>query len=161
VDVHTHPFSLPDEFVPLLVLLPDSQKPSGKPGKTNGAHANKNGKTPGMRVMLFGRLRELALYRAEVLRMSGFTTIIPETKEEAADILKRCALDVAVFSYTLPSAVVEELSDLLRDYCPDIPLVSISDKRWNDRRISPTELVVADDGPAALIAALRRVTEKG
>jgi len=111
--------------------------------------------------MLFGRLRELALYRAEVLRMSGFTVAIPETKEEAADILKRCALDVAVFSYTLPSSVVEELSDLLRDYCPDIPLISISDQRWRDRRIEPSEVVSGDDGPAALIAALHRVTQKG
>lgn len=157
-----HPsFPSPDEVIPLPVLLPASQKKPVKPAKTNGAHAKKNGKTTGTRVMLFGRLRELALYRAEVLRMSGFTTLLPETKEEAADILKRCALDVAVFSYTLPSAVVEELSEILRDYCPETPLVSISDKRWNDRRISPTEVVVADEGPAALIAALRRVTEKG
>lgn len=72
--------------------------------------------------MLFGRLRELALYRAEVLRMSGFTALIPETKEEAAEILKSCALDVAVLSYTLPSSTIDELSDILRDTCPDIPL---------------------------------------
>ena len=111
--------------------------------------------------MLFGRLRELALYRAEVLRMSGFNVLLPETKDEVAEILKRCALDVAVFSYTLPTTTVEELSEILRDYCPDIPLISISDRRWDDRRIAPSEVVIADEGPAALIAALRRVTEKG
>lgn len=110
--------------------------------------------------MLFGRLRELALYRAEVLRMSGFNVILPETKDEVAEILKRCALDVAVLSYTLPAATVEELSDLLRYHCPDIPLISISNLPWNDRRIAPSEVVIADHGPAALIAALRRVTAK-
>ena len=130
------------------------------PAKTGAEQDKSNGKTNGTTVMLFGRWRELALYRAEVLKMSGFTALIPETKEDAAEILKSCALDVAVLSYTLPSTTVEELSDVLRDNCPQVPLISISDQRWPDRRISPTEVVIADEGPSALIAALRRVTKE-
>jgi hypothetical protein len=149
------------EVTPFPALLPSSPKKLSKSVKKNSSASKGSGKTSATRVMLFGRLRELALYRAEVLRMSGYDVLLPETKDEVAEILRRCALDVAVFSYTLPSTTIEELSEILRDYCPDIPLISISDRPWYDRRIAPSEVVIANEGPAALIAALRRVTQKG
>ena len=115
-------------------------------------------KAQGNRVFLFGRLRELALYRAEVLRSEGFTVSTPDTKEEAVAAIRRGSFDVAVLTYTLSSDTVQELAELIREYCPDAPLIAISTSRKEDREINPDEIVIADEGPAALIAALRRAT---
>ena len=115
-------------------------------------------KAQGNRVFLFGRLRELALYRAEVLRTEGFTVLIPDTKEEAVAAIRRASFDVAILTYTLSSDTVQELAELIREYSPEAPLIAISTSRKEDREINPDEIVIADEGPAALIAALRRAT---
>ena len=141
-----------------LFSLGDENKPTGSKQSKQGVAQRVNN---GRRVLFFGAFRELALYRAEVLHIAGFSVTIAESKEDVAAILKRCDLDVAVFSYTLPSDTVLEMSELLREYCPDIPLVTIANQRWTDRRISPTEVVLADDGPRALVAAIRRTLRTG
>jgi hypothetical protein len=78
-------------------------------------------KAQGNRVLLFGRLRELALYRAEVLRSEGFAVPTPDTKEEAVATIRRGNFDVAILTYTLSSDTVQELAELIREYCPDAP----------------------------------------
>lgn len=110
----------------------------------------------GRRVLLFGSFWELALYRAEVLEAHGFTVSLPRTKEEAVAAIRGGSFDIAILSYTLSDKTVEELTELIRQYCPDCPLIAISDTGRVDRRIGPDEVVIADEGPAALIAALHR-----
>jgi len=112
------------------------------------------------RVLLFGHIRELALYRAEVLRDRGFNVMAPRDKQEAVEIIRRGELDVAVLSYTLPSDLVQELAELVREFCPGCPLVAISETGRVDRKVNPDEIAIADDGPPALIAALRRVSRR-
>ena len=114
-------------------------------------------KTGGRRVLLIGRFRELALYRAEVLRVHGFQVSTPATVVAAMDTIRRREFDIVVLSYTLASDVVEELAEQVRQYCPKCPVIAISDNRSTDKRILPDETAFAEDGPAALIAALRRV----
>ncbi|PYX08142.1 MAG: hypothetical protein DMG88_11740 [Acidobacteria bacterium] len=114
----------------------------------------------GTRVLLFGRIRELALYRAEVLRNRGFSVAIPHDKQETLKIIQHGDFDIAVLSYTLPSDIVQEIAESVREYCPDAPLIAISETGRVDRRVDPDETVIADDGPSALIAALRRVTRR-
>jgi hypothetical protein len=114
--------------------------------------------TEGNRVLLVGRIRELAIYRAEVLQEHGFIVTISSGLEEASAIINNGEFDIAILSYTLPSSAVEELAELIRGYHPECPLITISEKRWIDKRIDPDAIVIADDGPAGLIAALRRVT---
>lgn len=114
----------------------------------------------GNRVLLFGRLRELALYRAEVLSSRGFSVVTPRNKEEAKEAIWRGDFDVVVLTYTLSSETVEELADLLREHCPNCPLIAISDSAKVDRRIHPDETVRADDGPPALLAAIRKVLRR-
>lgn len=118
------------------------------------------GRTSGNRVLLIGRLRELALYRAEVLSGHGFRVQTPQTREEAIRAIRNRAFDVVVLSYTLSSEIVEELAQLVREHCPTCPLIAITDTRRLDRRIYPDETVIADEGPAALVAALRRLTRR-
>jgi CheY-like chemotaxis protein len=116
--------------------------------------------TTGNRVLLVGRLRELALYRAEVLSTHGFRVLTPETTAEAMDVIRRSQFDIAVLTYTLSSHVVEELTEQIRQYCPSCPLIAISDNEREDKKIFPDQTVLAREGPAALIAALHRVTRK-
>jgi len=115
-------------------------------------------RTRGNRVLMFGRIRELALYRAEVLRDRGFQVVTPESREEAVAAIRKGGFDIAVLTYTLSNETVLELAELIREYCPDCPLVVISGNKMKDREIRPDEVVAAERGPAALIAALRRVT---
>jgi len=109
-------------------------------------------------VLILGHIRELALYRAEVLRSHGFNVATPRTEEEMKAAIRRGNFDVAVLSYTLPNDTVEEMAELMREYCRDCALVAITDTGRVDRKISPDEVVLADDGPGALIEALHRVT---
>ncbi len=111
----------------------------------------------GNRVLLLGRMRELALYRAEVLRDRGFEVKIPEDSKEAIAEITRSAYDVAVLSYTLASDEVIQLAELARQSCPSCPLVTISKSGHLDRMVNPDETVLADDGPSALIKVLRRL----
>jgi len=109
------------------------------------------------RVLLFGKHRELALYRAEVLRHSGFTVETPTTQQEAVDAIRHGDFDAAILSYTLSADMVEELAEMVRQHCPVCPLITISQERTRDPRIDPDVIVLAEDGPKALVSALRRV----
>jgi CheY-like chemotaxis protein len=114
----------------------------------------------GTRVLLVGKLRELALYRAEVLRAHGYRVLTPRSLDEARNDIRRGQFDVAVLSYTLSSDAVEELTQLIREYRPEARLIAIADSRTQDRRIRPDQTILADDGPAALIEALRSVPRR-
>jgi CheY-like chemotaxis protein len=109
------------------------------------------------RVMIVGRIRELALYRAEVLRHEGFQVLTPEDKEEAMAIIHNGGFDIAVLSYTLPSALVQELTDEIRESCPDCRIIAIADSKRMDRRINPDAVALAEDGPPALLRAVRKL----
>lgn len=112
------------------------------------------------RVLLFSGMWELVLYRAEVLRTHGFQVITPRTKEDAVHAIKCGELDVAVLTYTLPNEIVHELADLLREHCPECRLIAISDSGKVDRKIAPDATVLANQGPAGLIQALRRLQRR-
>ena len=109
------------------------------------------------KILLFGKNRELALYRAEVLSYSGFNVVIPRTRQDAVDAIRQGDFDAAILSYTLSADTVEELAELVRQHSPTCPLITISQERTADRRISPDAIVLAEDGPPALLAALRRI----
>lgn len=116
---------------------------------------------PRNRILMFGKIRELALYRAEVLRAHGFLVAIPESKAEAVGAIRRGDFDVAVLTYTLSNDTVQELVELVRQYRPDCRLVTISETKYPDPKINPDANVLADDGPKALIEALRETLRRG
>ncbi len=121
---------------------------SSKQGNTRQSARN--------RVLLFGSIRELALYRAEFLRRSGFHVLTPSNVEEAVSTIENGEFDAAILTYTLPDYLVQELAERLRQVCPDCPLITISQTGRSDRRIQPDAVVLADDGPKALLHAVRR-----
>ncbi|MBV9610755.1 MAG: hypothetical protein JO187_14425 [Acidobacteria bacterium] len=74
--------------------------------------------------------------------------------------IKRGGFDAAILSYTLSSDTVEELGEMIRQHLPTCPVISISRTGSVDRRLSPDETVVGDEGPEALMAALERALRK-
>ena len=129
---------------------PSDAKPSNS--KSDGtAKASRN------RVLMLGRVRELALYRAEVLRNKGFQVEISLNDEHALELIRNANYDAVVVSYTLPDEVVRQLADEMREACPECSVVAIANTRVPDRTICPDRIVLADEGPAALIRALRQV----
>ena len=64
---------------------------------------------------------------------------------------------MAVLSYTLSNDEVQRMAELVRQACPDCPLVTISQTGRLDTKVNPDETVLADDGPAALIRLLVRL----
>ena len=158
--------SLRDEFSQISLdhnsstLLGRSKVP---PGGVSRLRARKPSQLVPMlrnRVLMIGRMRELALYRAEVLRVAGFEVLAPETSDEAKAMIEHGDFDVAVLSYTLPSDTVEEMAEHLRDHCPDCPLVAIAETDRVDRRIAPQAIALAAEGPPGLLSALHKVLER-
>jgi hypothetical protein len=68
--------------------------------------------------------------------------------------------DVVVLSYTLPSDLVQELADRVRQSCPDGAIVAIADTNRVDRRISADAVALAEHGPAGLLSAVRQVLRR-
>jgi hypothetical protein len=117
-------------------------------------------KKKGDRVLLIGRMRELALYRAEVLKHFGFKVSAPEDLDEALRIIKRGDFDALVLSYTLPSETVEYLAERAREACSDCPIVAIAHSLQIERLIEPDAIALAAEGPPALVEALNNVLRR-
>ena len=125
--------------------------------RSSSSRKQLNQSTPGKRILLLGRLQELALYRAEVLRDRGFDVRTSTDCEEGLKLIRRSDFDAVILSYTLSSDTVEELAEEIREHCPTCPLVVIAQTPRTDRKIAPDAVALADDAPKALIDALRRV----
>ena len=116
---------------------------------------------PRNRVLIVGTIRELALYWAEVLRAHGFAVSISHSEAEALAAIRGGGFDEVVLSYTLSNDVVVEVTELVRQHCPDCRLITISDTKFPDPMINPDANVLADDGPKALLHALRETLRRG
>lgn len=145
------------EIPPCISFHLAGRKPSGSRTSSIGRPRREPVAPATTRVLIFGRLRELALYRAEVLRNRGFSVIVPATKAEAIAAIEEGEFDVAVLTYTLSSEIVQELSELLRQECPTCPLITITENHHIDEKVRPDRIVQANEGPDALIKALRHV----
>ena len=149
---------------PEASIVEQSLRPRNK--KTDGSGTASASKDRGkdnngqLRVLLFGKMRELALYRAEVLKSMGYTVLVPETKADAIATIDRGGFEVAILSYTLASDTVKELADRIRQKCPGCPLLTISQNSTTDAMVEPDEVVLAELGPPGLVAALRRAMKK-
>lgn len=152
--VSHHPF-----IFPLQAAANHPDATVARPGERARKSSVRTG--PRNRVLMFGKIRELALYRAEVLRSNGFNVTIPASKADAIAAIRRGGFDVAVLTYTLSNDTVEELTELLRQHWPDSRLVTISEMKYPDPKINPDANVLADEGPKALIKALRATLKQG
>jgi len=80
------------------------------PKATSQARQGRLRTAPRNRVLIVGKIRELALYRAEVLRAHGFAATISHSETEARTAIRGGDFDVVVLSYTLSNDAVEEVT---------------------------------------------------
>ncbi len=112
------------------------------------------------RVLMLGSIRELALYRAEFLHQHGFHVQIATNRQQGLDLIETGNYDAVVMSYTLPDSVVREFAEHMLQHCPQCPVIAISNVHRPDPVIRPDQMVLADEGPAALLSALRHVLRR-
>lgn len=146
------------------VALPRSGGGSGDSGvrKLRAHDSNQRTRRHLRKVLLIGRIRELALYRAEYLRGKGFTVQAPNSRrDDVLEAIRRGGFDIVVLTYTLSNEDVLDFADLVRQHCPTCPLIVITNTERPDTRVLPDAVVVADQGPEALLAALHRVSNEG
>jgi DNA-binding response OmpR family regulator len=110
-----------------------------------------------MTVLLLARYRELGLFRVHVLEEAGLKVIFPEHEHAAVRAINQGSFDVILLSYSLPSTLAEELIELCRQKCPKCPVVAISEKGWEDRKLQPDDTVLASEGPQGMLDAIHRV----
>lgn len=144
---------------PTILLAGNNPKQIGK-FKNKGNTESPRKSSERNRVLMLGSIRELALYRAEVLQLHGFHVQIATNRDQGLDLIHAGHYDVVVLSYTLPDRVVREFADEMREYCPECPVIAISDARRPDPIIRPDQMILADEGPAALLTALRHVLHR-
>lgn len=113
-----------------------------------------------MTVLLLAKHRELGLFRVHVLEEAGLQVIFPEHRNAAARVIGEGGFDVILLSYSLPNDAAEELIELARQKCPMCPVIAISEKGWDDRKLQPDETVLASEGPQGMLHAIDRVRLK-
>lgn len=113
----------------------------------------------GNRVLIVGRLRELAIYRAEFLRQAGFRVATAVDSDEAVRVIQQGRFDAIILSYTLSIQTVRYLANATRDYCPECVIVAIAETNKIDSQLDSDAVVIADEGPTALVATLERVLQ--
>jgi CheY-like chemotaxis protein len=143
--------------LPVISLFPADDEPQFPQRSKAKKKRSSEAKRTGNRVLVVGRQRELALYRAEFLRQAGFIVIVAQDVDEAIRIMQRAAFDALVLSYTLPSDDVEYLADAARDYCSDCALIAIAKSGTVDLNVETDAVASAEEGPRGLVSALKRV----
>jgi CheY-like chemotaxis protein len=111
----------------------------------------------GNRVLIVGRLRELAIYRAEFLRQAGFRVATAADSDEAVHFIQQGRFDAIILSYTLSRPTVRYLAEATRDYCPDCAVITITETTTAELDVESDAVAIAEEGPAALVCALKRV----
>lgn len=114
-----------------------------------------------MTVLLLASHRELGLFRVHVLEEAGGKVIFPEHKKAAVHAINLGGFDVILVSYSLSNDTAEELIELARQKCPKCPVIAISEKGWDDRKLQPDDTVLASEGPQGMLEALDLVRRKG
>lgn len=144
---------------PRIVLGENHPRQAANP-KNKPSSESSHKSTERNRVLMLGSIKELALYRAEVLHQHGFHVQIATNRDQGLDLIHAGNYDVVVLSYTLPDGVVREFADEMREYCPECPVIAISNAHRPDPIIRPDQMILADEGPAALLSALRHVLRR-
>lgn len=146
-------------YAPLPFGLNESRLPRRSRTRTRRLAGEDRAPRAG-KILLLGRIRELALYRGEYLRAKGYDVTSPADHAQAVEAIRRGGFQLAVVTYTLSNETVLEFAEMLRQYCPSCPLIVIANSTRADRNVAPDEIVLADDGPEALLAAIQRVLAK-
>ncbi|HET9364424.1 MAG TPA: response regulator [Candidatus Angelobacter sp.] len=98
---------------------------------------------------------ETALLRMHALKGGGFEVTLPTGTKDAMGILKKKKFDAVIISYSLSDENVAEMTELFRENNPNSPIIAVTKGRWDDLKTDVDASVNGDDGPDALIDAIR------
>ena len=112
-----------------------------------------------MRVLMLGQHLELGWYRSEFLCAHGYDVFFPENRKEAVAAIHKGKFDVVLLSYSLSHETSQELLELIDQTCSECPVITITEKRWDDRHLNPAETVLVSEGPEGLLNALKKVEQ--
>lgn len=110
-----------------------------------------------MTVLLLASHRELGLFRLHVLEQAGLNVIFPEHRNAAIRAINHGGFEIILLSYSLSNDAAEELIELARQKCPKCPVIAISEKGWDDRKLQPDETVLASEGPQGMLTAINQI----
>jgi CheY-like chemotaxis protein len=114
-----------------------------------------------MTVLMLGKYLELGLYRAEYLRSHGYHVLFPQSRAEAIAIVSGGAYDIVILSYSLSDEDAIELHELIEQTCPNCPVITLTEQRWQDTKIYSDKVVLVSEGPEALLEAVRSFESRG
>jgi len=97
---------------------------------------------------------ETALLRAHALRNNGFEVTLPTGAKDAMDHIRKKKFDAVVFSHSMSSENVAEMTELLKEHHPNAPIIAITKGPWADLKTDVDASVNGEDGPEALIDAV-------
>ncbi|HZS28441.1 MAG TPA: response regulator [Candidatus Angelobacter sp.] len=98
---------------------------------------------------------ETALLRAHTLRSSGFEVMLPTSKKDAMAVLRKKKFDAVIISYSISAESAVEMTELFRENNPGAPIIAITKGEWADLKTDVDASVNGDEGPDALIEAIR------
>jgi DNA-binding response OmpR family regulator len=98
---------------------------------------------------------ETALLRAHALRSGGFEVTLPMGTKEAIELLRKKKFDAVVISYSMSNENVAEMTELFKENDPNSSIIAITKGRWSDLKADVDATVNGEDGPEAMIDAVR------
>lgn len=108
----------------------------------------------GQDILLLDPDSEAGLLRFRVLQLAGFQVILPASRAEALQYIRRRRFDALVFCYSLSSDTAQELSELFRQRNPGAAVISVGKGQWQDMKIDLDAAVRGGDGPDRLLEAI-------
>jgi DNA-binding response OmpR family regulator len=107
-----------------------------------------------MTVLLLAEIGDEQLAHKEALERAGFRVIFPPSEVEGRRIISTRGYTTAVLCYSLSSESAEEFAELIRQACPECPVITVSQAGVEDRKVDADIRVALTDGPAALVRAV-------
>jgi hypothetical protein len=111
-------------------------------------------------LLCVGNDEALLSYRCKVLNMAGFTVVAarpqPELPNQYANLCRLHALSMAIVCHTLTTKQRIQLARELREACPHVPRLALTNGALTDAEIQAYDLLLDSlDGPAELIRQVR------
>jgi len=81
--------------------------------------------------------------------------MLPNGTKDAIDLLRKKKFDAVVISYSMSDENIADITELFREKDPSAPVIAVTKGRWADLEPDADVSVDAEDGPEALIDAVR------
>ena len=85
----------------------------------------------------------------------GCEVTLPTRTKDAIDLLRKKKFDAVVISHSMSKENVADLTELFRENDPNSPIIAVTKGRWANLKTDVDASVNGEEGPEALIDAIR------